>query len=161
MARPRPFLSSFRLCIYVLAISLFSTVVRAAQSAKANILIIARDDASARSAHSGLQGYGIPYRVLIVPKEGAQLPKLNSSATTGNFGGIVIVSDVSYDYGTQPNPFRSALTDAQWKTLYDYQKQFHIRMVRLDVYPEIQFGKSCETSSFRSMLTIVKVLNLL
>lgn len=142
MAKSRLSPHSFGHWIYFCLFVLYSSLASAALSTKANILIVARDDASARSAHSGLQSYGIPYRVLIVPKTGVQLPVLNSSATSGNFGGIVIVSDVSYDYGTPPNPFRSALTDAQWKQLYSYQNTFHVRMVRLDVYPEIQFGKS-------------------
>jgi hypothetical protein len=141
MAPSSPFLHSFRLWIFAFALSCVCSLASAALSTKATVLIIARDDQSARSAHGGLQGYGIPYRVLIVPKEGATLPALNSSATTGNFGGIVVVSDVSYDYQTPPNPFRSALTDSQWQTLYDYQKAFRVRMVRIDVYPESQFGE--------------------
>lgn len=140
MAQSRLPLHSFGhwICLYLFV--LYTSLSNAALSTKANILIVARDDASARSAHSGLQAYGIPYRVLVVPKTGATLPALNSSATSGNFGGIAIVSDVSYDYGTPPNPFRSALTTAQLKELYDYQKAFRVRMVRLDVYPESQFG---------------------
>lgn len=151
MASSSPFLYSFRLWIVAFIISL-SSLVSGALSAKATVLIIARDDFTARSAHSGLQGYGIPYRVLIVPKAGAQLPALNSSATAGNFGGIVVVSDVSYDYQTAPNPFRSALTDSQWQQLYDYQKAFHVRMVRLDVYPEGQFGMSTLRHSYYFVL---------
>jgi hypothetical protein len=151
MAPSSPFPHSFGLWIFAFLFSVFS-LVSGAINTKATVLIIARDDFTARSAHSGLQGYGIPYRVLIVPKAGAQLPPLNSSATTGNFGGIVVVSDVSYDYQTAPNPFRSALTDSQWQSLYDYQKTFHVRMVRLDVYPEGQFGMSilCRSMPSRS-----------
>jgi hypothetical protein len=131
-------LALFRLFVSVLFLGLFSSVVSAAKSTKATVLIIARDIDSARSAHSGLQGYAIPYRVLVVPQPGATLPRLNASATVGNFGGIVVLGDVSYDFGG--GSFRSALTDPQWEELFAYQKAFNIRMVRLDVYPGPKFG---------------------
>lgn len=104
------------------------------------ILIIARDTASAYSAYSGLNGYGIPYFVLVVPKAGVALPQLNSSATVGNYGAIVVVSEVSYDYGTTGGGFQSALTADQWTALYNYQTQYGVRMVRLDVFPGPSFG---------------------
>ncbi|OCL10265.1 hypothetical protein AOQ84DRAFT_430940 [Glonium stellatum] len=116
-------------------------VPRAAGSSSviSTILIIARDATSAFSSYSGLQGYGIPYQVLTVPSTGTTLPQLNSSATLGNYGGIVIMSEVSYDYDGN---YSSALTAAQMQQLYDYQIHFGVRMVRLDVYPEATFGVS-------------------
>jgi hypothetical protein len=140
MAPSLPFPRSFRFWAFVFALTYLCSLASAALSTKATVLIIAKDDATARSAHLGLQAYGVPYRVLIVPKEGITLPALTSSADAGNFGGLVLVGDVSYDYGVPPNPFKSALTDAQWQSLYEYQKKFHVRMVRMDVYPETQFG---------------------
>lgn len=107
-------------------------------SVSSTILVIARDTASAYSAYSGLNGYGIPYQILAVPQAGATLPTLNSSATVGNFGAIVILSEVSYDYGAAG--FNSALTTDQWTQLYNYQLAFGIRMVRLDVYPSADTG---------------------
>ena len=105
------------------------------------ILIIARDQLSAQnSAYAGLQGYGIPYETLLVPKEGvSSIPTLNSSATHGNYGGIVVVSDVGYNYDNQ---YYSALTRVQWNALWNYQTQFGVRMVRLDVFPTTDFGVS-------------------
>jgi len=103
------------------------------------ILVVARDQLSAQNgAFSGLQGYGIPYETLLVPKEGVTgLPVLNSSANHGNYGGIVVVSEVGYNYDTQ---YYSALTRAQWTALWNYQTQFGVRMVRLDVFPTSDFG---------------------
>jgi hypothetical protein len=105
------------------------------------VLILARDFTSAQnSAFLGLQGYGIPYEVVTVPQEGiANLPVLNSSATHGNYGGIVVVSEVGYNYGAE---YYSALTRRQWTSLWDYQTQFGVRMVRLDVFPTTDFGVS-------------------
>lgn len=113
---------------------------RAIASAKVSskVLIIARDSASAYSGYSGLAGYGIPYQVLLVPSTGTTLPALNSSMTVGNFGAIVVLSEVSYDYGAAG--FQSALTTAQWSTLYGYQVAFGVRMVRIDVFPSSDTG---------------------
>lgn len=103
------------------------------------ILIIARDQTSAENgAAAGLRGYGIPTDILLVPQNGIpNLPILNASSTYGNYGGIVLLSEVAYDYSGE---FDSALTAAQWQTLESYQAQFGVRMVRLDVFPTIAFG---------------------
>ena len=97
------------------------------------ILIFARNLPSSYSATSGINGYGIPYQLQIVPQEGITLPTLNSSTTQGNYGGFIILGEVSYDYGN--NTWASALTAAQFATLYQYQSDFGVRMVRIDVYP--------------------------
>jgi hypothetical protein len=106
------------------------------------ILVFAPDTASGYSATSGLLGYGIPYQLIIVPQAGIVLPVLNSSATVGNYGGIVTMSELSYDYGGTIG-WTSALTAAQWQQLYNYQLTFGVRMVRIDVYPQSTFGQSC------------------
>lgn len=108
---------------------------------KATVLIFARDATSAYSAFSGLNGYAIPYQVVAVPQAGITLPALNSSTTVGNYGAIVVLSEVSYDYGGTLG-FQSAITAAQWATLFQYQVSFGVRMVRLDVFPTAEFGTS-------------------
>lgn len=114
-------------------------VVSSTVSVAATILIFARDAASGYSAFSGLNGYAIPYQLVIVPQTGITLPVLNSSATVGNYGGIVILSEVSYDYGGTEG-FQSALNATQLATLYQYQVSFGVRMVRLDVFPSTDTG---------------------
>jgi hypothetical protein len=101
------------------------------------ILVFARDTQSAYSATSGLQGHGIPYETVVVPQEGINLPTLNSSLFEGNYGGIIILGEVSYQYTAG---WSSALTAIQWQQLFDYQLLFGVRMVRLDVYPSTAFG---------------------
>jgi hypothetical protein len=105
---------------------------------KADILVIARDATSAKNLASGFNGYGIPYSTLVVPQAGAALPALNTSGV-GNYGGIVIHGQVSYDYGGTLG-FQSALTADQWNQLYAYQTSYGTRMVHLDVYPGPLFG---------------------
>lgn len=113
--------------------------VAAALSVQNTILVLARDSASATVATLGLQGYGIPYQTVIVPQSGVALPSLNSSLTSGNYGGILVLSEVAYQYSTG---FLSALTTSQWNTMFAYQQAFGVRMVRLDVYPTTDMGKS-------------------
>lgn len=124
-------------------LALQATAAAAAISVSNTVLVFARDSASATVATLGLQGYGIPYQTVIVPQSGVTLPTLNSSATTGNYGGILVLSEVSYQYSTG---FLSALSTAQWTALYNYQTAFGVRMVRLDVYPGTDFGKSSPAS---------------
>jgi hypothetical protein len=103
------------------------------------VLILARDTTSAEnSAGLGLRGYGIPYEIVTIPQSGIQnLPLLNSSATHGNYGGIVTISEVGYNYDDM---YYSAVTAQQWEELYSYQNNFGVRMVRLDVFPTTEFG---------------------
>ncbi|KAL3422766.1 hypothetical protein PVAG01_06923 [Phlyctema vagabunda] len=123
-------------------IALNSTANIIATSVSSTVLVIARSNATAYSGYSGLRAYRIPYQVLVVPQEGAILPALNSSLKVGNFGAIVILSEVSYDYGTAG--FRSALTSDQWLQLYTYQLAFGVRMVRIDVYPSADSGTEAQ-----------------
>jgi hypothetical protein len=105
------------------------------------ILVFARDQASSYSATSGLNAYGIPYELVLVPIGGITLPTLNSSATAGNYGGIITLSEVSYEYS---DGWYSAINTTQWQQIYDYQTAFGVRLVRLDVYPDGDFG--CTTT---------------
>ena len=111
------------------------------KNTKNTVLILVRDTESAYSAYSGLNGYGIPYQVLNVPAGGTKLPVLNSTADSGNFGAIVVLSEVSYE-NSRTGSFDSALTASQWQSLYQYQVSFGVRMVRLDALPGTEFGTS-------------------
>jgi hypothetical protein len=127
----RSFLSPL---ILLLAIFLpFASAITVANT----ILVFARDTASAYSVTSGLNGYGIPFQLVIVPQAGITLPTLSASATAGNYGGILMLSEVAYSY---PTGWASALTAAQLTQLYTYQTTFGVRMVRLDVFPTADFG---------------------
>jgi hypothetical protein len=123
-----------------LLLSTLIASVQAALSVSSTVLIFARDPTSAFYAYSGLQGYAIPYQVVVVPQAGITLPTLNSSSTQGNYGGIVVLGEVSYDFGG--GNYQSALSNDQWQQLFDYQTAFGVRMVRLDVYPSPSLGCS-------------------
>jgi hypothetical protein len=129
---------SFRVCCSACLLIAWLALAANALSMSNTILVFARDTASSYSATSGFSGYGIPYELVLVPQSGVTLPILNASSTQGNYGGFVVLGEVSYDYNGN---WRSALTPAQWQQLYDYQSSFGARMVRLDVYPGPDFGK--------------------
>ena len=101
------------------------------------ILVIVRNSNDQYSATSGLNAHGIPFQVLTVPQNGIALPALNSSDTQGNYGGIILSGEVSYEYSSG---WASALTPAQFQQIYNYQTSFGVRMVRLNVYPGDNYG---------------------
>lgn len=102
------------------------------------ILVLGRTSADAEMAAAGLKGYGIAYEAVAVPQAGIELPSLNSSSDHGNYGGVVLLSEVSYEF---EDGWRSAITGEQFQALFKYQVDFGVRMVRLDVYPSSEFGK--------------------
>lgn len=122
------------ICAFLAVTNILTAV---ALSVDSTILIIASHDADAKMASMGLDGYGIPYRKLLVPSNGIEMPILNSSATEGNFGGIIVISNVAYDKG---GLYISAITDQQWSQIHSYQSAFKVRMARINEYPGSQFG---------------------
>ncbi|RSL99580.1 hypothetical protein CEP52_009643 [Fusarium oligoseptatum] len=82
-------------------------------------------------------GYGIPFEKVLVPQTGFELPTLNSSSSKGNYGGIVVVDSVSYEYS---DGWRSAISTEQWEKIYEYQINFKVRLVRINEYPGPNFG---------------------
>ncbi|KAL1872608.1 hypothetical protein Plec18167_006726 [Paecilomyces lecythidis] len=109
-------------------------------SVLSTVLVLATDSTSAQTATSGLNAYGIPFTTVLVPQEGVTLPDLNGTSG-GNFGGIVVASEVSYDYGGTTG-WQSALSTDQWNQLYAYQLEYGVRMVQYDVYPGPNYGAS-------------------
>ncbi|KHJ33641.1 putative extracellular serine-rich protein [Erysiphe necator] len=125
---------------------------------RSTVLIIARDTASAFSASSGLNGYGIPSEIFVIPKNGGILPALNASSTQGNYGAIFVLSDVRYDYGGSLG-IQSALKFEQWNSIFDYQVNFGVRLVRIDALPSDEFGTAstnvgCCDASVEQLISI-------
>ncbi|CEJ92823.1 hypothetical protein VHEMI08453 [[Torrubiella] hemipterigena] len=109
----------------------------AANSASSTVLLIARDAYDVTGISPGLDAYGIPWTSALIPQTGTDLPVLNSTATHANYGSIILVGSISYDYN---GTYKSALTDAQWDQIFAYQANFNIRMVRINEYPGPKFG---------------------
>jgi hypothetical protein len=131
------YLSTAIISPLIFLFSILLPLASAAITVSNTILVFARDTTSAYSVTSGLTGYGIPYQLVIVPQAGITLPTLNASTTSGNYGGILMLSEVAYSYSTG---WASALTAAQLTQLFTYQTTFGVRMVRLDAFPSAEFG---------------------
>ncbi|KAF2673281.1 hypothetical protein BT63DRAFT_410307 [Microthyrium microscopicum] len=123
-----------------------NTTTTGAKQIASTVLVFARDATTSYTATSGLNAHGIPYQLVLVPQTGVTLPTLNSTATKGNYGGIIVLSEVSYGY-TDGTGWHSALTTDQMQTMYDYQTAFGVRMVRIDVYPNVEFGTTTAIAS--------------
>jgi hypothetical protein len=123
---------------FALALLSFIAVANAT-NISSTILVLAHNKTRGLPATSGLNAYGIPYELIEVPPAGIpSLPALSASNSDANYGGIIILGDVSYDYGN--GNWRSALTQAQFDQLFAYQTAFGVRMVRLDMIPSEEFG---------------------
>lgn len=116
-----------------------SLVQAVPSTTNSKVLIFATTQDKLSDAATSFQAYGIPFEGLVVPKEGVTLPKLNSTGGVGNYGGFMVVDSVSYEY--DGGSWHSAITDAQWTTIYDYQKEFHVRMVRVGDNPSPASGE--------------------
>lgn len=114
-----------------------TTPAAAGVNVNSTVLILARDSFDVASVSPGLDGYGIPWQQVLIPQAGAPLPTLNSSMTQANYGSIILIGSISYDYN---GTYNSALTTAQWDQLYAYQTTFKVRMVRINEYPGPNFG---------------------
>ena len=111
-----------------------------AATVDSKILVLVRVGDNPYSVVSGLQGYGIPYEISQVSKTGYQLPALNSSKSQGNYGGIISLSELAYEY--DGGVWNSGISNDQYNTIYAYQLAFGVRFVRIDAYPQPAFGAS-------------------
>ena len=95
------------------------TVSACTRTVDGTVLVLGRTTADAKMAALGLDAYGIAYETVEVPQGGVSLPQLNSTAEKGNYGGILMLSEVSYEY---EDGWRSAVTKEQFDEIYAYQK---------------------------------------
>ncbi|KAF3937723.1 hypothetical protein ABW19_dt0202882 [Dactylella cylindrospora] len=110
-------------------------------------LILAVDNATAGLTTQPLDGYGMSYDLLIVPKAGIVLPDLNTTSSAGypvcNYNMIIAHSQLSFNYGGDDNQnWRSALTPAQWNQIWAYQTLCNVRLIHFNVWPGPDFGVS-------------------
>jgi hypothetical protein len=101
-------------------------------------LVIATDAGAADQVMHILNGYGQPAYFLQFAKNGTNLPALETiqanGMSVGNYGLIIIVGLVTYDFGGTTG-WASAITTAQWDALYAYQLKYGVRMVHMDGFP--------------------------
>lgn len=153
-AREKALLHSVRFLLFLALISLSECL-----SSNSTTLIIATTVDNADKASYILNGYGVGFEVLLVPKDGVALPMLKTT-DGGNYGLVVILSEAVYiANGTST----TAMTPAQWSELYDYQRIFKVRMVLLDVIPGPKYGTAkaaagcCDLPSYQNLTVVSDV----
>lgn len=124
-------------------LNVLTTITWAANSCLQTALILTTTEAGAADqATTVIQGYSTPLQVFHIPQAGTSLPILETisgSNGKGNYGLIIVVGLVSYDYGGTTG-WASAITAAQWTQLYNYQTKYGVRMIHLDAFPQAMFG---------------------
>lgn len=85
---------AFKLLLIAYSLLGFQISLASAKTVSSQILVFARNAAESTSATSGLNAYGIPFQLILVPSGGITLPTLNST-TVGNYGGIIVMSGKS------------------------------------------------------------------
>jgi hypothetical protein len=83
-----------------------------------------------------LDQLGIPYDVLLATTSDLTRDRLWDGVSHGYYQGIVLTTGNLTYFDQAAGDWRSALTDAEWSVLWDYEAQFGIRQVTSYTYPE-------------------------
>jgi hypothetical protein len=110
----------------------YSNSFTSALTFNSTVLVVCIDAVTGDQASYLFNGYGIGYETSILSDIGAPLPILETS-NGGNYGLFVVVGR-AISNGT------SRLTSNQWESLWSYQRKYGIRMVHINVSPDVQFG---------------------
>jgi hypothetical protein len=81
-----------------------------------------------------LDQIGVPYTVLIATEQTLTPGFLADSSTHGRYQGIILTTgNLTYYDGSA---WTSAFTDAEWQTLWEYERQFGVRQVTSYTFPQ-------------------------
>ena len=83
---------------------------------------------------SVLDQIGIPYDTLIASQTPLTAQTLSDGIGAGRYQGIFLTTG-NLAYEASPNNWQSALTQAQWQTLWQYEADFRVRQATLYTYP--------------------------
>ncbi|ADO71462.1 hypothetical protein [Stigmatella aurantiaca] len=108
---------------------------------EARLLVVAGDgnEPALTAIRQALDYLGTPYTVHVATKSpGALTPALLAEGSRGHFQGVMLTtSNLSYFDGTG---WRSALSQAEWQALADYELNFGVRQVTWYTYPAEVLG---------------------
>jgi hypothetical protein len=106
------------------------------------LLVVAarRDDTTLPAIRQALDYLGAPYTVYAATETpgGLTQDKLSSGCHAHYQGVILTTGDLSYD--TDSGDRQSALTEAEWQTLREYEANFGVRRVAWYAYPTPEYG---------------------
>ncbi|MDC0707365.1 hypothetical protein POL68_02675 [Stigmatella sp. ncwal1] len=116
-------------------------VTVAGRTLEARLLVVSVDgsEPSLAAIRQALDYLGTPYHVHVAKTSpGALTPALLAEGSRGHFQGVILAtSNLSFFDGTG---WRSALTQAEWQTLADYELNFSVRQVTWYTYPVEALG---------------------
>ncbi len=127
---------------FILALALFSGLSPKPAAAETpvsidmKLLVISADGTEPVFAgiKSILNQIGVPYDILIASQSPLTAQTLSDGLGAGRYQGILLATG-NLAYEASPNNWQSALTAAQWQTLWNYEADFRVRQVTLYTYP--------------------------
>lgn len=101
------------------------------------LLLIAADgkETDYPALRAFLDQIGVPYDTLLAAETALTASRLWDGLGRGNYQGVVLTTGNLTYYDTASAQWRSAFTDAEWATLWDYERRFGIRQVTSYTYP--------------------------
>lgn len=81
-----------------------------------------------------LNQIGVPFDTLVASQTPLTAQTLSDGVGAGRYQGILLTTG-NLAYEASPNNWQSALTQAQWQTLWNYEADFRVRQVTLYTYP--------------------------
>ncbi len=102
------------------------------------LLLLAAD--GKETDYAGLRAFldqlGIPYDVLLAAQTPLTPSRLWDGVSRGYYQGVILTTGNLTYFDAPTGTWRSALDDAEWKVLWEYEAQFGIRQVTSYTYPE-------------------------
>ncbi|MDB5777775.1 MAG: hypothetical protein JWP79_2491 [Polaromonas sp.] len=122
--------------ILISALSLAPASAETPRSIDMKMLVISADGKEPVFAgiKSILDQIGIPYDTLIASQKALTAQTLSDGLGAGRYQGIFLTTG-NLAYEASPNNWQSALTQAQWQTLWQYEADFRVRQATLYTYP--------------------------
>ena len=101
------------------------------------LLLIAADgrETDYPALRAFLDQIGVPYDTLLAVETALTPSRLWDGVGRGNYQGVVLTTGNLTYYDAAAAQWRSAFTDAEWATLWDYERRFGVRQITSYTYP--------------------------
>ena len=122
--------------LFIAALSLSPAAAETPRSIDMKILVIAADGKEPVFAgiKSILEQIGVPYDALIASQTPLTAQTLSDGLGAGRYQGILLTTG-NLAYEASPDNWQSALSQAQWQMLWQYEADFRVRQATLYTYP--------------------------
>ena len=102
------------------------------------VLLLAADgkETDYAALRAFLEQLGIPYDVVLAAQTELTADRLWDGVSHGHYQGVILTTGNLTYFDEAAGEWRSALSDAEWSTLWEYEAQFGIRQVTSYTYPE-------------------------